>query len=421
MWYIINTMRRVRLGIIGAGAVTEWAILPALSGPDAVSPPDTGAWWSRRPSSHSVIRYQAPSLPEVVAIADVEPERAERVAQAARVRAAYGDWRRMLREVQIDALICAATPEIAGEVAIAANSAVNWLWVYGPPSASVTGTLRLTQRLEGRALHIWCARPLRYAAAHRAARQLLEREEIGAVSALTLRWGTSLYVPDKAESEGALAPDDALHLSSAYAAFDLLLGLGSHQNGSAVPVRVLAHEMNRATTLQVHFASGLAATALFAGAESWNSPLPRLEICGTEGRSIICEAGRRLWLHKPQEATRFMEPPGLATHVSTANLIGVAEDLKTFLAACVEDIAADGVKREPSVEFNAAAMPVGAARALQILEAAADSLANHQMVDIQPLREANRRQVMESVAPDIGEEVKKNRQDDVSYTLPLQL
>ena len=329
-------MRRVRIAIIGAGAMTEWAILPVLSGPDAVAPPDTGAWWTRRPSAHTSIQYQAPAWPEVVAVADADEVRAERVAQLARVRATYGDWRRMLRETPLDALICVASPELTSEVILAASPTVNWVWVYGPPAASVAATARLEQRLAGRATQVWCARPLRAAAAHRAARQLLERDEIGAVSALTLRWGTAFYAPPQRAGGGV---DDAAHLSSSYAALDLLLGFAAvAADSSAVPLKVLAGATNGATSLYFRCAHGPGATALFAGAESWNAPLPRVEICGTEGRAIVCEAGRRLWLHKPHEPTRFMEPPGLTTHLSTANTTGVAEDLKAFLGACAEGL-----------------------------------------------------------------------------------
>lgn len=409
-------MRRVRIGIIGAGAMTEWAILPVLSGPDAVAPPDTGAWWTRRPSAHTSIQYQAPAWPEVVAVADADTARAERITHTARVRAVYSDWRRMLRETPLDALICVAPPEMTSEVVLAASPTVNWVWVYGPPAASVVATVRLGQRLAGRATQLWCARPLRYAAAHRAARQLLERDEIGAVSALTLRWGTAFYAPPKRAGGAGAAMDDASHLSSSYAALDLLLSLGSFSGGSsAVPLKVMASATTGATSLYFSCANGTGATALFAGAESWNAPLPRLEICGTEGRAIICEAGRRLWLHKPHEATRFMEPPGLTTHISTANTTGVAEDLKAFLGTCAEglegnDMAGDGVGEDSSD-----AMLTGAMRALQLLEAAGASLTSERLIEIESLR------AVQQKAEGADNGVAKGAAAATAFTLPLQL
>lgn len=408
-------MRRVRIGIIGAGAMTEWAILPVLSGPDAVAPPDTGAWWTRRPSAHTAIQYQAPATPEVVAVADADTVRAERIAHTARVRAVYGDWRRMLRETPLDALICVAPPDMTGEVLLAANPTVNWVWVYGPPVGTVAAMLRLTQRLAGRATRVWCARPLRYAAAHRAARQLLERDEIGTVSALALRWGTAFYAPSKRTGGVGAATDDASHLLSSYAALDLLLSLGAFSGGSSVvPLKVMASANNGATSLYFSCANGTGATALFAGAESWNAPLPRLEICGTEGRAVICEAGRRLWLHKPHEATRFMEPPGLTTHISTANTTGVAEDLKAFLSSCAEGLDSHAMTGDGVEGDSPGAMLIDATRTLQVLEAAGASLTTERLVEIEPLRV-----VQQKVAGDNGNA--KSSSEPAPFTLPLQL
>ncbi len=508
-------MRRVRIGIIGAGAVTEWAVLPALSGPDIVAPPDTGAWWGRRPGSSSDIRYQAPACPEVVALADADLSRAQRVGAAARVRAIYSDWRLMLREVEMDALLCLAPPAVAAEVAGGAGAAVRWLWIDGPPAPTAAETLALARRLEGRSLHVWCAHPLRQAAAHRAAWRLIERDALGAVSALALRWGTPFHIVepippreaqrreaasgeaatqratasaamasaamasaaqtsaaqmDKTQAGGPAearrsghsggATSDAPHLAPSYAALDMLLAFaraappranagargtagkpasgtagGAAGNaassdgastafvessamsnsvrssgsvngiasGGAMPVgamsastaTVMAAQCGGVLSLWLSFAHGPTATALFSGAEAWSAPLPRLEVCGTQGRSLVCESGRRLWLHQPREAAHLLEPPGLAAHVSAANVIGLTEDIKAFLTACAEDQsgvtsaslsgAGNGVNRD-ATGANANSLE-GAARALQFVEAVNASLAVGGPVAVPSLRE----------------------------------
>lgn len=386
-------MRRLRIGIIGAGALTEWALLPALSGPDALSPPDTGAWWGRRPGAHAEIHYQAPALPDVAAICDADAGRARRVGEAGRVRAVYSDWRQMLREVPLDALFCACGPDTTAEVLLAMRGDLGprHVWVDGPPAACAQAATDLEKLLapsvSGRHLQLWCARPLRQAAAHRAAWRLLERGAAGPVSALSLRWGAGLFRPRDPAANGAtkpLTPDGERALASSFAAIDLLLAfaapIGKDEkigwDVSAAPVAVCGSERNGAATLWMHFADGSAATALFASAENWSSPLPRLEIVGTEGRSIVCEGGRRLWLHEPREAARLLEPPGLAAQISAANSVGVSEDVKAFLAWSVAKSRAEQSARRPALE--------GAIRVLRVLEAVGESLRSGRIVEVEP-------------------------------------
>ncbi len=356
-------MQRVRIGIIGTGASVEWAILPTLSGADAVSPPDSGAWWSRRPAPSSDIRYQAPAEPEIVALcggahgeksAKISP-RLEVLGRAARGAALYPDARAMLREMPLDALVLAASDEDDIEASALAQLVASapgvrngiapprWMWIDGPPARSLAELGAFARTATGNGPCLWIAAPLKRAAAHRAARRLLERDGIGEVTAIQARFPFAL---------------DAARFAAAYAAFDLMLSFVGGAAGMAREVTAARHG-DGAASLLLRLASGATITALFGAADAWNSPLPRLEICGTQGRFVLCEAGRRLWHHVPREGARLWEPPGLAPHVSAPNLAGYAEDLKAFLAVCVNNPA----------PFNAERALDDAARALGALDA----------------------------------------------------
>lgn len=333
-------MKRVRVGIIGAGSRVEWSVLPTLSSPDILSPPDNGAWWARRGDSPD-IHYQAPARPEIVAISEAETSqngrgqsRVERVAQTARVRATYNDWRAMLREVELDAIICAAPPHIAAEV-VAATGGAKPLWIWGAPAASLSALSRLQNGLRGRETKIWIAQTLRQSSAHRAAQQLVERDQIGAVCALSLRVAHALETSPEQDASRFSASLSAIDLMRFFAGQTATSSTRSSPN--SLQIGAMAFENNGVTHATLRFANGAIANVLFAGAETWSAPFPRLEIVGTQGRSIICEAGRRLWQHHPREAARFWEPPGMSHHVSSANVAGVAEDLKSFFACCVDD------------------------------------------------------------------------------------
>lgn len=358
-------MQRVRIGIIGTGTAVEWAILPALLGPDVLSPPDSGAWWSRRPSPAGDIRYQAPAAPEVVALCDVEAEKGGKIAprleilgRAAPSAALYASPRAMLREMPLDALLVAGNeaeidaPAIASLVAGAPGALFGiapprWMWIDGAPAQTPAG-LATFARASGGGPSLWIAAPLKRAAAHRAARRLLERDGIGAVSAIQARFPFAL---------------DAARFDAAYAAFELLFSFV--EGGLGAPREVWAsRSSDGAAQVMLKLAGGATISALFGAADAWNSPWPRLEICGTQGRSLVCEAGRRLWHYVPREGARLWEPPGLAAHVSASNLAGYAEDLKAFLEVCVNNPA----------PFNAERALGGAARVLGALEATFASL-----------------------------------------------
>jgi predicted dehydrogenase len=360
-------MQRVRIGIIGTGTSVEWAILPALSGSDALSPPDTGAWWSRRPAPSGDIRYQAPAQPEIVAlcappldekaprIAPKTSPRLEMLSRAARGAALYEHPQFLLGEMALDALLIAASddedwlPAPLAQLAASAPGAKNgiapprWIWIDGPPARNLGDLGAFARAAMGHGPNLWIAAPLKRAAAHRAARRLLERDGIGEVTAIQARFPFPL---------------DAARFGAAYAAFDLILSFVG--GGAGMPQCVTAHRHpDGAASLLLKLSGGATISVLFGAADAWNAPLPRLEICGTQGRFLVCEAGRRLWHHVPREGARLWEPPGLAAHVSASNLSGYAEDLKAFLAVCVNNPA----------PFNAERALDDAARALGALEA----------------------------------------------------
>lgn len=368
-------MQRIRIGIVGTGATVEWAVLPTLLGPDAVAPPDAGAWWSRRPAPTGDIRYQAPADPFVVAICEageakkpgsrVSP-RLEALGRQNRAATLYPDALQMLREIALDVLFVGEESgwepaQLAALVARAPGipngvAAPGWLWIDGPPARSIGELNAFAKAARNGKPALWMALPLRRAPAHRAARRLLERDAIGPVTALQARFPFSL---------------DAARFGSAYAAFDVML---SFFPASQAPRQVwAARHGDGATSLLLTLGGGATISALFGACDTWNSPLPRLEICGTQGRFLVCEAGRRLSHFVPREGARVWEPPGLAAHVSGANASGYGEDIKAFLSVCADNPA----------PFNTERALDDAARALGVWEGALKSLESGAPVGIE--------------------------------------
>lgn len=366
-------MQRMRVGVIGTGTSVEWAILPALAGPDALAAPDAGAWWSRRPSPAGDIRYNPPALPEVVALceglalqnsastrgsrgADKISPRLESLGRLARGAALYPDALSMLRQSELDAVFLGEDAPISPAqlldcVASAPGLALGvapprWVWIDGPPARSSAGLNSFARSMPSPSL--WMALPLRRAPAHRAARRLVERDGIGTVTAVQARFPFAL---------------DEARFGAAYSAFDLML---SFFPPAQAPQQIWAtRHGDGATQVLLSLGGGAHLSALFGAADTWNAPLPRLEASGTQGRFLVCEAGRRLMQFVPREGARVWEPPGLAPHVSGANLSGYGEDIKAFLGVCADNPA----------PFNAERALDDAARALSVLEAAFASVA----------------------------------------------
>ena len=359
-------MQRIRIGIVGTGATVEWAVLPALLGPDAVAPPDAGAWWSRRPAPTGDIRYQAPADPLVVALCDAGDDkkpnsrvspRLEALGRQNRAATLYPDALQMLREAALDVLFVGEESgwepsQLAALVARAPGTSngvatPGWLWIDGPPARSTRELNAFAKAARNGKPALWMALPLRRAPAHRAARRLLERDAIGPVTALQARFPFSL---------------DQARFGAAYAAFDVML---SFFPASQTPREVWAvRHGDGAASLLLTLSGGATISALFGACDTWNSPLPRLEICGTQGRFLVCEAGRRLSHFVPREGARIWEPPGLAAHVTGANASGYGEDIKAFLGVCADNPA----------PFNAERALDDAARALGVWEATLKSL-----------------------------------------------
>lgn len=356
-------MRRIKIGIIGAGALSEWGILPTIVGPEAMAPPDEGAWWSRRPSTNAKINWQPSVRPEVVAIAEPDETRRARLAAMFRIAAQYSNARTMLTENALDVVMCEELSGINAPDLIAdmATRGAKYLWLGSVPAASSSEALELAYWANAHGVSVWCSRPTPRAAAHRAALQLIKRGEIGDITALTLRWSTPFC--STRESEPMLS-------SATFAALDLLMTCA----GSA-PTTTMLRESKSTSHLWLGFASGAAASAVFASADNWNTPLPRLEICGTQGRFLVCEAGRRMGFFQPHEAARWIEPPGLASHVSSSNVVGLGEDIKAFLAECTE---------QKSEVDNSDWLHV--ARVLALGEAAQSSLDSATLAEVPTLR-----------------------------------
>ena len=327
-------MRQLRVAVIGSGTLSENVLLPFLSTPGALQAPDEGAWWLQRPSAQIDIAYQAPARPEIVALCDDNAPRRARVAGSMRI-ARHCDWATLCQEMasgilRVDALIVAMSPQRTEKLlsdlgARRLQNCARWLWLAGPPATHFTRAREAAKLHVGR--QIWCARPASQMLAHRAARRFHARGEIGPLRALSLRWPHATPPENLSDSAAIYA---ALELVLAFIAPDL--GRAPDDALSHIVHRVAASTCDGVSQVFIENWDGSSATILASSSDDWNSDLPRLEICGSQGRSLLCRGGREVSLFEPREAARTLSPPGVSARFSSAQLLGWGEELNAFFA-----------------------------------------------------------------------------------------
>jgi myo-inositol 2-dehydrogenase/D-chiro-inositol 1-dehydrogenase len=110
----------IRLGIVGCGRVTELRHLPAL-------------------------QRRVPGL-EVVALADVDAARLERVAGAFRIARRYTDYLKLIEDERVDAVAVCVPPTLHTEVALAALDAGKHVFIEKPLALSLGECDLLSER-----------------------------------------------------------------------------------------------------------------------------------------------------------------------------------------------------------------------------------------------------------------------------------
>lgn len=122
---------------------------------------------------------------EVVALADVDAARLERVASRFRVAGRFTDYREMLREAELDAVAVCVPPGLHAEVALAALDAGKHLFVEKPLALSLRDCDRMIARAEAasaaKATRAMVGFNLRWHALVREARNRVARGEVGRV------------------------------------------------------------------------------------------------------------------------------------------------------------------------------------------------------------------------------------------------
>lgn len=250
--------RLIKVGVIGCGRVAEFFHLPALT-----SLPET----------------------EVVAVADVDVTRLNRVAERFHIEHRYTDFQALLRQAALDVVaVCVPAPAHAS-VALAALDAGKHLLIEKPLALSLDDCDQLIERAHQQPVKVTVGFNMRQHRLVRRARAMIQQGALGALesvyTAMTSGVRYDSNTPDwrkrRAQGYGALFEMAVHH-------FDMWRFLLQSEVEEVFATSRSAHWDDESATVTARMANGVLASAVFA---EGTSPNNELNLCGQAGRLHI--------------------------------------------------------------------------------------------------------------------------------------
>lgn len=265
--------RLLQVGCIGAGAMATWAILPAL--------------------------HFAPI--RLVAVCDLDVERAKHAAGRFGASNYYGDYRDMWEKEALDAVIVQMHPGPRRPIVLDALAAGYHVFVPKPPASTSVEAAELAAAAEsaGRVLMVNFQR--RFSFAVRRAREKMQEPGFGALTQLSSSFCSGLFTGERGQSY-----DDPVHAFL----LDMAphhLDLARHLAGEVAQVSLHHHLSGDgvALALALKFESGAVGTMQLSSFRIWWRNYDRIELTG-RGEYLVLDDLWRL-KHYTEAANTFTE------------------------------------------------------------------------------------------------------------------
>ena len=289
---------KIRMGIIGCGSVTKWAHLPAIYDEDL----------------QDLIR--------VVAVCDIKKKNLNQVAERYNITQRYTDYNDLLRDKNIDAIDITAGHKANYEIIPEALKAGKHIFVEKP----MTGTLSEAKKIAGivnkSKIKFQVGFMKRFYFANRMAKELIEKGVLGEIEAVNGRFWI-----------GAMNDllNNGIHI------FDLV----QYFAGPVTFVYALSNEREKemagSITISMRFKNRAIGSLFLSSTPIWNTVHERIEVVGKNGKVLVSENGRRLYLYSPDQPTQYWEPPQVLHWVTGISIAGFAEEFKSFARSIIEN------------------------------------------------------------------------------------
>ena len=311
--YLQYMNRRLRIGIIGCGVITQWAHIPALFSKDLEIPYD-GKYY---PDFNNFIPYPRNRKycirPQLQAICDLNQQNLKRVAHQTNIYRVYTDMHKMLSEEKLDAVLLACFyTDNAKLIPQIAKYKVHIL-VEKPLARTLQEGIQIKKSVQENNIILHVGFMRRYSYAYRLMKQMLETRQYGELKSLSMNfWAGNI---------------ESFHENGIHA-FDIFQYMGGRVK------RVYAENNNISTHITVRFDNGVIGSMAMTDAPLLHQITnERMVATTSEGVQLIAEGGRRLFISKKGSPCELLEPCEFVHYYPATSIRGFSEEWRTFLHA----------------------------------------------------------------------------------------
>jgi predicted dehydrogenase len=249
-------MERLRLGIIGAGPIVEKKHLPALAEVREI---------------------------DVVAACRRNADALHQLADRFRIPARYTDYRALLDDDRVDAVLIAAGPPAQTRIVIDAAAAGKPMLVEKPLAESSAEARAMGEAVARANVHFQVGFNKRFYYGYQQARRLLDREELGAVSGIDARFWFQSGRRDALLHNGIHFLDLARFLGGPVS------NVFARRSATTEPAAA-----GDTVCLTLAFEGGAVGSLLLSSLASWDYPNERLDVVGSNTSALSVENGRQV-------------------------------------------------------------------------------------------------------------------------------
>jgi len=278
-------MKKIKVGVIGAGKIAERLHLPQYS--------------------------ECPDV-EVVAICDIIKKKAVRLAEQYKIKNVYVDYKKMIMESDIDAVSVCVPNYLHASMTIFAAKNKKHVLVEKPMALSVKDMKNMVQACRKNGVVLMVEQTHRFDPAHEILKEVVDSGILGKIATVRGKLGhsgpefwsdNSPWFFDKKKSGGGVSVDVGIHI------LDLIRYVLNNRDIVSVSAET-ANLIKKKIKLEdninavIKFKDGI----LGSFEASWStSPYEvRVEVCGSHGKAIVQQSNIdpqriRVWTIKPED------------------------------------------------------------------------------------------------------------------------